>query len=112
MPYSTNSTIDLVKHAQTGLKEIFLKGYDYKKAGVIVMDFVNETEKQLSFFTSENPKHASLFKTVDLLNRKYKNGKVKMACQDLGRTWKMKQEKLSPAYTTKLSDIIKIKCND
>jgi len=52
--------------------------------GVIVMDFVNETEKQLSFFTSENPKHASLFKTVDLFNRKYKNSKVKLACQDLG----------------------------
>ncbi|MGZ2368837.1 Y-family DNA polymerase [Ancylomarina sp. YFZ004] len=112
MPYSTNSTIDLVEHAQTALKQIYIKGYDYKKAGVIVLDFVNETEKQLSFFTSENPKHTALFKTMDQLNRKYKNGKVKLACQDLGRTWKMKQERLSPSYTTKLSDIIKIKCND
>ncbi|WP_229130266.1 Y-family DNA polymerase [Ancylomarina sp. 16SWW S1-10-2] len=112
MPYSTNSTIDLVKYAQMALRQIYIKGYDYKKAGVIVLDFVNETEKQLSFFTSENPKHTALFKTMDKLNRKYKNGKLKLACQDLGRTWKMKQERLSPAYTTKLSDIIKIKCND
>ncbi len=38
MPYATNSTVDLLKHTQTALKEIFLEGYDYKKAGVIVLD--------------------------------------------------------------------------
>lgn len=112
LPYATNSTIDLVKQAQLALKQLYLKGYEYKKAGVVVLDFVNETEKQLSFFSSENPKHNALFKSVDFLNRKYKNSQVKLACQDLGRTWKMKQEKLSPAYTTRLSDIIKINCHD
>jgi len=109
MPYSTNSTIDLVKYAQTALKQIFIKGSDYKKAGVIILDFVDETQKQLSFFTSENPKHTALFKTVDRINNKYPNSTVKLASQDLKRTWKIKQENLSPSYTIKFSDIIKIK---
>ena len=71
MPYSTNSTIDLVKCAHTALKQIFIEGYEYKKAGVIVLDFVDETQKQLTFFTSENPKHTALFKTIDCINNNY-----------------------------------------
>jgi DNA polymerase V len=34
-----------------------------------------------------------------------------LASQDLKKMWKMKQEKLSPRYTTQLSDIISVKCN-
>jgi len=35
--------------------------------------------------------------------------KIKLACQDLGRTWKMNQEKLSPSYSTRIDDIITLK---
>ena len=34
--------------------------------------------------------------------------KIKIASQDLKRMWKMKQEKLSPRYTTSLHDIISV----
>jgi DNA polymerase V len=46
--------------------------------------------------------------TIDRLNKSIGQTKVKFGSQDLGRTWKMKQEKLSPRYTTKLSEIIDI----
>ena len=39
----------------------------------------------------------------------YGQQKIKIASQDLKRIWKMKQEKLSPKYTTKLEDIIVVK---
>jgi len=110
--YPTNSSIDLVKYANMALKRIFRKGYSYKKAGVIVLDLVDETQKQLSLFSGENPKHAPLLKVMDALNNKYKDSTIKLACQDPKRTWKMKQEKLSPSYTTRLGDILKIKLND
>ena len=35
--------------------------------------------------------------------------KIKLASQDLRKRWKMKQEKLSPNYTCKVNDIIKVK---
>jgi DNA polymerase V len=35
--------------------------------------------------------------------------KIRLASQDEKRVWKMKQEKISPNYTTKLSDVITIK---
>ncbi|WP_396230395.1 DUF4113 domain-containing protein [Flavobacterium xueshanense] len=49
---------------------------------------------------------------MNVLNkRNIKMGdKVKFGGQDLKRKWKMKQESLSPCYSTNLKDIITIKC--
>ncbi|HIP37644.1 MAG TPA: Y-family DNA polymerase [Crocinitomix sp.] len=109
LPYPTNSSIDIVKHTIKGLKQIYKPNFQYKKAGVVVMDMVPEINQQLNLFQSPNPKHKKLMKTVDLLNNKLGYQKIKLACQDLKRTWKMKQEKLSPKYSTRLSDVIIIK---
>lgn len=108
LPYATNSGIELSKFATMALKKIFKKGYHYKKAGVIVFNFIPETEKQWNIFENSNAKHIPLMKAVDVINTWYGQQKVRLASQDLKRIWKMKQERLSPKYTTKLSDIITI----
>lgn len=107
--YPTNSSIDLVKYAQTGLKSIFKKNYHYKKAGVMVMGLTPDSQKQYTLFTKENPKHIPIMNVVDRLNAAYDNNKIKFASQSLGRQWKMKQERLSPRYSTNINEIISIK---
>ena len=107
--YPTNSSMDIVRYAVKGLKVIYKQGYQYKKAGVIVMGLTPENEKQLNFFTAENPKHEVLMKTIDRLNHTIGQKKLKLACQDLDRTWKMNQERLSPRYTTRLDEVITVK---
>jgi len=109
LPYPTNSSIELAKFAQYGLKQIFKNGYVYKKAGVIVMDISPQSEHQLSLFDNSDPRHAKLMKTVDFLNASIGQQKVKLGSQDADRTWKMKQEKLSPCFSTRLEDIILVK---
>lgn len=109
LPYPTNSNIELSKFAIKGLELIFKKGYDYKKAGVIVMDITPEREQQLAMFNNSNPKHKDLMKTIDQLNLTLGQQKIKLASQDLDRTWKMRQEKLSPRYTTRLDEVITVK---
>jgi DNA polymerase V len=47
-------------------------------------------------------------KVMDQLNAAFGRQKVKLASQDLKRVWKMKQEMLSPHYTTNIKDVIKI----
>ncbi|QNK78096.1 Y-family DNA polymerase [Winogradskyella sp. PAMC22761] len=107
--YPTNSSIDLVKCAEAGLKEIYKKGYQYKKAGVMVMGLTPSSQKQFSLFSSENPKHQPIMNIVDKLNKAYGNNKIKFGSQSLGRQWKMKREKLSPRYSTNINEIINIK---
>jgi len=107
--YPTNSSIDIVKYAVLGLKAIFKEGYHYKKAGVIVMELTPQAEKQLNIFTEENPKHQKLMLVMDGVNNTIGQKKLKLACQDLGRTWKMKQARLSPRYTTRIDELLIVK---
>lgn len=54
-------------------------------------------------------KHNKLMKIVDWLNCRFTRNNLYLAIQCGQRTWKLKQEQLSPCYTTKLNEIIKIK---
>jgi len=107
--YPTDSTLNITKAAVEAIKTIFKKGINYKKAGVIVTGLVATNNHQLNLFMHENPKHKPLMSAIDHLNKKFNPTTIKLANQDLQRTWKMKQEHLSPRYTTKINDIITIK---
>lgn len=106
--FPTNSSIELVKYALQGLKAIFQEGYHYKKAGVIVMGLTPVNEAQLSIFNNSNPKHQPLMAVIDRMNKSIGNNKVKFANQSLDRQWKMKQEKLSPRFSTNIKEVITI----
>lgn len=108
LPFPTNSSIELANFAKQGLKRIFKQGYAYKKAGVIVQDFTPEMVTQTTLFESRDKRHIPLMKAIDTINSNFGQQKIRLANQDLKRVWKMKQQKLSPRYTTKLSDIITI----
>lgn len=107
--YPTNSSIDLVKLAIKGLKAIYLEGFSYKKAGVVVMELTPKDQKQLNMFVAENPKHEHLMSVMDKINKVSGNKVLKLASQDQKRNWKMKQEKLSQRYTTNLKEILVVK---
>lgn len=106
--FPTSSSIDIAKYATEGLKAIFKENYQYKKAGVMVMGLTPEDTKQFSLFSTENPKHQPLMNIVDKLNGAYGNNKIKFGGQSLGRQWKMKQERLSPRYSTNINEIIAV----
>ena len=92
IPFSTNSNMVISKYAVKGLKKIFKQGIDYKKAGTIVMGLDSAENYQLSLFENENPKHKYLMKTIDFIQKKEGQSKIKLASQDLSKRWKMKQE--------------------
>jgi DNA polymerase V len=110
LPFPTNSSIELAKFATEALAKIFKKGYSYKKAGVIVMEFSQEDNVQLNIFENSNLKHIPLMKSIDRINAMYGMQKVRLASQDIKKVWKMKQLRLSPRYTTNINEIIIINC--
>jgi len=109
IPFSTNSNIIISKYAIEGLKRIFKEGIGYKKAGTIVMGLDSSQNHQLNLFKNENPRHKYLMKAIDHIQKKEGQSKIKLASQDLRKRWKMKQEKLSPNYTCKVNEIIRVK---
>ncbi|RMZ51843.1 Y-family DNA polymerase [Flavobacteriaceae bacterium PRS1] len=110
LSYPTDSSLIISNNAIKAVTSIYKKGVKYKRAGVIVTGLVPTNNHQLYLFEHENPKHKPLMSVIDNMNKKYKGYKIKLGNQDLERTWKMHQERLSPRHTTDINDIIKIKC--
>lgn len=111
LPYATNSTLTIVETAVGLLEELYAqnKGLLFKKAGVVVSQLIPEDEKQFDLFVDENPKHLKLMQAMDALNQKIGDRKVKIGTQG-GKTWNMKQERLSQKYTTRFDQILTIQC--
>ena len=92
-----------------GLDQIYLPSYSYKKAGVIVGKTVPETQVQLSLFDNlDRDKRREVNSVIDKINRRMGRDKVKLV-QGTGRKWRLKQEKLSPCYTTRFTDMLEVK---
>lgn len=110
LPTATNSTIEIVHYANIALKSIFKEGFMYKKAGVLVSGIVPELGLQTSLFDDvDREKHKNIMSSIDSLNHLYGKDKVRLAAQGNKKQWKLRQEKLSPSYTTNWNDIITVK---
>ena len=109
LSYPTDSSLVISTAAVNAAASIFKNGVSYKRAGVIVTGLVPTDNHQLDLFHHENPKHKPLMTVMDNLNTKFGDYKIKLANQDLKRTWKMRQEHLSPRFTTDINEILKIK---
>ncbi|MES2812145.1 MAG: Y-family DNA polymerase [Bacteroidota bacterium] len=110
LPFVSNSTLTLTQEAIKLLEKIHQNnnGKSFKKAGVIVTGLIPENNKQFNLFLEENPKHLSLMRTIDSINKKQGERKVKIANQNLNLTWDMNQNHLSPKYTTNFKEILEI----
>ena len=105
---ASNSSQELIQYALEGLKKIFRPKILYKKAGVMLMDICSENVVYGNLFdTVDRKKHHSLMVVMDRVNDYYGRNTLKIAAMGDGKAWKIKQERLSPCYTTRLSDFPK-----
>lgn len=110
LPFPTASTTELIEYAKLLLKDLFRAGYRYKKAGVIITDIVPDAPLQGDLFdTRDRERQRRLLAAVDKLNDSMGTYKVRVAAQGYGKTWKLRNERLSPCYTTRLEDLITVK---
>jgi DNA polymerase V len=109
LPIPSNSDLVLAKAALAGLKNIFIPNLLYKKAGVIVSEISPDNVIQQNLFEPlDTERQNSISKVTDFLNTRYGKSTVKLAVQGSSRDWKLKQEKLSPGYTTRWDDILSV----
>jgi DNA polymerase V len=112
LPFATNSNLTISTTAIHILKELYTgnEHFKFKKAGVIVTELIPENNLQINLFENENPKHLALMKAIDNINQKIGTKKVKIANQNLDKIWDMKQNHLSPKYTTDFNQLLEVKC--
>lgn len=102
----TRDTRDIIAAAVRSLDRIWLDGYRYAKAGVMLNDFTPTGVSQLNLFDEMQPRAHSdqLMKVLDSINHSGL-GKVWFAGRGIAPAWQMKREMLSPAYTTRWKEI-------
>lgn len=118
----TSSTITIVQAAKEALSQIFIRGYKYKKAGVVVMGVSQDTPIQQDLFDISSERYnklKNLDETLDRINRLYgsetlvvgsqqyppKNGEGKAPVFSDA----IKHDFKSQNPTTRWSDLIKLK---
>lgn len=107
----TQDSRDIITAATKCLDAIWRDGHRYQKAGVMLGDFYSQGVAQLNLFDDNAPRKNSgkLMEVLDHLNAKNGRGALYFAGQGIQTTWQMKREMLSPRYTTRYSDLIKVR---
>lgn len=117
-PTATNSTQQIVQAAYQCTQRIFREGYQYKRAGCIVMGICPESALQTSFldYTPEQRERLRrLDEALDHINRLYGSETIVLGAQQYsvpngkGKAGvfkdSIKHDFRSPCYTTRWSDI-------
>jgi len=109
LPVASNSTLSIVQAALRGLRSIYRAGYQYKKAGVIVSGLVPSNTIQYNLFHStDEDRHMRLMNAMDTVNDREGRDILRVAEQGFDRRWTLRQERLSPCYTTRWADFMTI----
>lgn len=105
----TDSTLELTRIAVGMLRQIFIPGYAYKRAGVILSDIRSKSGVQRDMFdATDRDKHDRLMEAVDKLNTAYGRHKVVTAAEGF-EPFRMNREHLSQKYTTDWDHVIQVK---
>ena len=67
----------------------------------MLMDLVPEAGQQLDIFgySNDNEKSSKLMETMDMVNKKYSRGTIRLASEGVNKSWAMNREFKSPNYT-------------
>jgi DNA polymerase V len=102
----TAYTPDLVRIATTGVERIFQNGYQYKRAGAMLLEITPQDRLQRGFWGREyNEREKKAMAVVDQINARFGKGTIKVAATGLKQSWQMRSEMRSPRYTTRWGEI-------
>jgi DNA polymerase V len=97
---------DIIKAVVTLGKSLFEQGEIYKKAGVILSDFVPDNSLQTNLFVAPNDtRRKKLMNVIDNMNAAYRNDIVKFGTSGTQKNWKMRSERRSKRYTTRWEEL-------
>ena len=115
LPVATSDTTVLLRSVRMALTDLWQEGTSYVKAGVVLTGLEPADQVQLSLFEAAPPsaQRARLMAELDTLNQRFGPETVGLATtvlpSDQPRApWEGKAQWRSPAYTTRLEDLLKV----
>ncbi|MGY3024308.1 DNA polymerase V [Pseudomonas lurida] len=111
LPVPSNDTREFVALALEGLQKIYVPGYRYAKAGIVLSQFVSGDGYQPDLFAPEPRRNSeTLMKVLDGINARYGRGSIRLAVEPPIPQWGMKRDYLSDSYVTDWNQLKRVKC--
>ena len=107
----TSDTRVILKAAIALAREAYDPEVPYKKAGIVLSDITSSSSLQLELFATNDGKEddGKLMKVLDQLNSKHKESLIAVGKMKHGEGHLVSRRFRSPRYTTRWSEIIKVK---
>ncbi len=109
LPVATSDTFEIVKYANLALRKIFRPNFEYKRAGVFVTGIENKNSIQPNlFYDYDFRKSERIMRVLEKINARYGKNTLRVASVSPSETWRIRNNSLSPRYTTEWNEILKI----
>ena len=116
LPRASADTRVLINAALRGLEQMYRPGFNYLKAGVMLVDLRPQGQQQADLFDAAPAPVAKtgrpLMDTLDAMNRRFGRGALSIASaahQGLGPAPAGRQDRRSPRFTTRLHEIVSVR---
>jgi DNA polymerase V len=101
MAVPTAHTARIITRAKDALETIYRPGHAYKKAGVMLSGLSSGDGRQYNLLDDPPDKEGErLMAALDAVNRRWGRGSLQYAAANLGKSWRMRQARKSPRFTT------------
>lgn len=99
----------LTAAALRALAAIWKGGYQYKKAGVLLLDLHKADQVQETLFdAADSPSSQARMRAIDALNARFGRDTVTYAASGRRRAWKLRSGFHSPRYTASWQELLKV----
>ncbi|MBO9564496.1 MAG: Y-family DNA polymerase [Niastella sp.] len=110
LPSATSITQELIKPAVGLVDQLYTRGKEYKKAGVMLSGLVPDNSIQGNLFVApEKNNNRFLMEVLDNVNFSMRNDILKFGAVGSDRNWKMRQELHSSRYTTRWDELFEVR---
>ncbi len=111
LPHPTDDSRDLIYQARKMIASLYRPGHRFQRCGFGIVEMFDNTYRQFDLFHSGQTQQSEIMMTtLDRINRRYGRDTAVFGAEGLRGKWTMRQNYLSPRYTTSWKDLPTVKC--
>lgn len=112
LPEHTDDVLEITRIAMKGISQIYIQGFKYKKAGIVLMEIIPKAKFSPDLFTdySHQKRRERLSNTLDNIGHKYGKNTLSLGLSgNKNLNWQMNQNMKSPNYLTEWDEVLRVK---
>ena len=111
LPHPSSDSSLIIHHAKLGMQQLYRDGSLFTKCGIGLLDIRARGFYQQDLFdTGQHPATDDLMQMIDRVNQRYGRDSLVFGSEGLGGKWSMRQNRLSPAYTSSWTELPRVHC--